>query len=369
MFMNRRFSPGYPPLLLTANRESLVAVIIALLLVSGCGEEIIDNPLSGSVDEGGKTEKVESISTPYYPMAVGSRWVYRNPDGSEWAREVTKTEEVGSHRYHFFSYDISIDDNQLDPSEAPMYAPPPYVTTLDRLILKIELSDINDAVQQTISLSGRVPPNRWVINGKCRTDERPMCRIVKQETIYRDGKARQEINDDALMYLYFYDARVDWSSELTTLRFPFVPYRRWRAINLRLIGTKYRPPVWDVDGVGENHTFEANVTISGIAGQPESVVTPAGAFEDCLKIQYEMTRLFFETTEFSSAPLVFEQKKLDLYETELRKELTTLFRDGLPRMQLGAVWLAPGVGPVKIERADGIAELIDYEVKAVASGQ
>ena len=38
-------------------------------------------------------------------------------------------------------------------------------------------------------------------------------------------------------------------------------------------------------------------------------------------------------------------------------------------MQLGAVWLAPGVGPVKIETLNGIAELIDYEVKAVASSQ
>ena len=88
-----------------------------------------------------------------------------------------------------------------------------------------------------------------------------------------------------------------------------------------------------------------------------------------------MTRLSFETTEFSAFKLFFEQRQLDLFEAELRKELTTLFRDALPRMQLGAVWLAPDVGPVKIERADGISELISYDVKTggdmwhVASGQ
>ena len=165
------------------------------------------------------------------------------------------------------------------------------------------------------------------------------------------------------MWLESRDARVVWNSELTVLRFPLVPYRTWKAINVRLSGTSYIPPFWDWEGVGDTHSFEATITISGIAGQPESIVTPAGAFEGCLKIQYEMTRMFFETTEFSTTPLVFEQKKLDLYETELRKELTVLFTDGLPRMQLGAIWLAPDVGPVKIERADGISELISYDVK------
>ena len=88
-----------------------------------------------------------------------------------------------------------------------------------------------------------------------------------------------------------------------------------------------------------------------------------------------MTRLSFETTEFNTGWVVFEQRKLDLFEAELRKELTTLFKDGLPRMQLGAVWLAPDVGPVKIERTDGISELISYDVKTdgdmwhVASGR
>ena len=345
------------------------AFFLVILLVSGCGEEAINNPIVEKPVEDNKPDSIVSTSTDYFPMTVGSRWVYRNPDGSEWVREVTETEEVGSHRYHFFSYDSPVDDNQLDPSEAPMYAPPPYVTTLDRLILKIELSDINDAVQQTISLSGRVPPDKWVIGVRCRTDERPVCRMSKRENIVRDGKDLQEINNDALMCLYRYDTSVVWSSELTALRIPLDPYRRWKAIDVRLSGTRYIPPFWDWEGVGDTHTFEANVTISGTASQPESVVTPAGVFEDCLKIHYEMTRLSLESTEFRANWLIFEQKKLELFEAELRKELTALFRDGLPRMQLGAVWLAPGVGPVRIETPNGIAELIDYEVKAVASSQ
>ena len=85
------------------------------------------------------------------------------------------------------------------------------------------------------------------------------------------------------MCLSKYDARAVWNSELTVLRFPLVPYRRWKAVDVRLSGTSYLPPFWDDDGVGLHHSFEADVTISGIAGQPEPVVTPAGALKTVLK--------------------------------------------------------------------------------------
>ena len=279
---------------------TLVVGFAVILLSCGCGG---DEPVDNIGDTAPPPGSTEPRSTIYFPMSTGNRWVYRNPDGSEWWREVTETEEVGSHLYHFFGYNPLIGGNQSELSETPMYTPTPYVKTLDgRLIYKIKLSDVNDAVQQTISQSGRVPPNQWTLGFRCRIEGGAVaeCRMRRTESIFRDGQWRIEINDDALMCLSKYGARVVWNSELTVLRFPLVPYRRWKAIDVRLSGTRYLPPVWDIDGVGHNHSFEANVTISGIAGQPESVVTPAGAFADCLKIQYEMTRLSFETTEFST---------------------------------------------------------------------
>ena len=377
MFINRCFDSEFPLHLLIASHRSLASAILALLFIFGCGNETINDPLGGSAEGTRESEDLVPVSSIYYPMTLGSRWGYRNPDGSEWWREVTKTEEVGSHLYHFFGYDSLISDNQSELSVTPTYTPTPYVKTLDgRLIYELNMSDINDAVRQTIFESGRVPPIKWGIKVTCSDEGNGgECRMEKRETIYRDGKAKREINNDALICLYWYDARVVWNSEFTVLRFPLDPYRRWKVIDVRLSGTWYEPPFWDIDGVGETHSFEADVTISGIAGQREPVVTPAGTFEDCLKIQYEMTRLSFETTEFTVSRPVFEQRKLDLFEAELRKELTTLFRDGLPRMQLGAVWLAPDIGPVKIERPDGISELISYDVKTdgdmwhVASGR
>ena len=362
---------------LATSHWPLATAFIAILLSAGCADETINNPIAEKPVEDCKPDEIVSTSTNYFPMTAGSRWVYRSPDGSEWSREVTEIEEVGSHVYHFFGYGPRMGDNQSDFAGTSVNTSTPYVKTLDgRLTYGIEMSDLNDAVRRTISQSGRVPPSRWGIRVKCDTGVKDdVCRMEKKETIYRDGEAHRETNNDALICLFWYDARVVWNSELTMLRFPLVPYRRWKAIDVRMSGTWYEPPFWDVDGVGDLHSFEADVTISGIAGQPESVVTPAGAFANCLKIQYEMTRLFLKTTEFTVSRPVFEQKLLDLYENELSKELTTLFRDALPRMQLGAVWLAPDVGPVKIERVDGISELISYDVKKgsnqrqVASGR
>ncbi len=379
MFINRCINSISSLPLLVTDFGMQTAAILALLFIYGCGDETINSPLGGSADGSRETEDSESVSPIYYPMTLGSRWVYRSPDGSEWSREVTEIEEVGSHIFVFFSYDFPTNDNHYDPSETPTYTPTPYAITLNgRLIYKIKLSHLNDAVQQTIFESGRVSPDHWRLGVRCRTEGKRAvaeCRMRRTESIFRDGQWRKEINDDALMCLSKYDARVVWNSELIVLRFPLVPYRRWKAIDVSLSGTRYLPPIWDDEGVGDNHSFEADVTIWGIAGQPESTVTPAGVFSDCLKIRYEMTRLSFKTTEFSAAALFFEQRLIDLYEKELRKELTTLFRDGLPRMQLGAVWLAPDVGPVRIERADGISELISYDVrtnndlKQVAGGQ
>ena len=54
---------------------------------------------------------------------------------------------------------------------------------------------------------------------------------------------------------------------------------------------------------------------------------------------------------------------LETIESEIRKELTDLSMHLTTKLELHTVWLAPGVGPIKIETPNGIAELIDYEIK------
>ena len=144
MSIHRFFRRQFP----LRNRIRGVVFHCFILLMYGCGaEETFNAPLGGTRE----SEDLVPVSSIYYPMTRGSRWVYRNPDGSEWSREVTKTEGVGSHLYHFFGYDSLISDNQSELSVTPTYTPTPYVKTLDgRLIYEIKMSDLNDAVRQTI---------------------------------------------------------------------------------------------------------------------------------------------------------------------------------------------------------------------------
>ena len=52
-----------------------------------------------------------------------------------------------------------------------------------------------------------------------------------------------------------------------------------------------------------------------------------------------------------------------IIESDIHVELTDLLMAIMPELGFETVWLAPGVGPVKIETPNGIAELIDYEIK------
>ncbi len=223
--------------LLPNNYYSLVPAFAYILLLFGCGaDDTINNPVGGG-DAANITPA--PTSSQYFPMTLGSRWVYRNPDGAEWSTEVTEIEEVGSHVYHFFGYGPRMGDDQSDFAGTSVNTSTPYVKTLDgRLTYGIEMSDLNDAVRRTISQSGRVPPSRWGIRVKCDTGVKDdVCRMEKKETIYRDGEAHRETNNDALICLFWYDARVVWNSELTMLRFSLVPYRQWKVIDVRMSGT------------------------------------------------------------------------------------------------------------------------------------
>ena len=131
---------------LVTSHRSLAIVLIAILLSSGCADESINNPIAEKPVEDSKPDIIVSTSTNYFPMTVGSRWMYRNRDGSEWSREVDKTAEVGTRHYHYFSYNPPIEDNQFAIFRAPM-----YTATPDSIFLKVKIGgDINDAIWNTI---------------------------------------------------------------------------------------------------------------------------------------------------------------------------------------------------------------------------
>ena len=336
MYRHQSFKPLSPP---TAENQRL-AYFLVILLISACGgEETANRPMIETVE--GETFSTSRLN--YFPLTVGNRWVYRNPDGTEWTREITNAKVIGDLRYHLSRHNPA-NNARLDFLKNPAYAATPH-----RFVLLVKDNGVRDAVQQAILRSGGENPN-WKLSHTF------------------DGRTWQtQKNESALVYLFHYrTSMVSHHELLTLLRFPLVPGQIYNSLNLNLSGSN--------ETASEFHAFEASGVISGEVGHPESVHTPAGTFEGCLKIQYQAKVLSFETTEFRNMlPQPPPTKELESYlrllESDIREELANLMISVMSELGFETVWLAPGVGPVKIETPNGIAELIDYEVKAVASGQ
>ena len=163
-----------------------------------------------------------------------------------------------------------------------------------------------------------------------------------------------------LTFLNFYKVRGVLHSDSGLLfRLPLAPGQTWEMLNIRLSGSASVP-------MELQHSFESDVEILGRVVHRYSVATPAGIFEDCLNIRYEAKPPSVKTIEYANwreVPELQKKKFRKHMEAEIRKELTTLLTHVMPTLGLESVWLAPGVGPVKIEGAEGRAVLIDYEIK------
>lgn len=116
----------------------LILPAFVLLLTFGCGggEEV--------TKETEINQEPDKAIPNYFPMAVGSRWVYRNLDGSEWVREVTETKDIGFHLYHVFNHHPPLDNVQFEFLKTPAYAKAP-----NRLLLLVE-NEIDDAIREAI---------------------------------------------------------------------------------------------------------------------------------------------------------------------------------------------------------------------------
>ena len=332
------------------SKTRAVAFLFGVLLIYGCGEEeSMDKPL---VETAGDERRnvVAPMSTIYYPMTFGSRWVYRNPDGSEWAREVTETKNFGGNVYHYFSSVPPLQGTQIESLKSSV-----YVAFLDRLDRRIAHNDMVATVREIIVDSGGETPD-WGLGMSCNKQGRQKAVCVSRKDRSTPG---------ILTYLYHSNASVASHSNLTLFPFSLVPGETFNAINLRLRGRD--------EGPFYVHDFAAEVVILGKTGDDRELVeVSAGAFEDCLKIQYEAKLASYRTIEFrdvGAIVMISPKAYLKTVESEIRKELTDLSMHLTTKLELQTVWLAPGIGPVKIETPNGIAELIDHEIKTVASSQ
>ncbi len=317
------------------NTVRAVVFLCFILLMSGCGGEgSIDKPIVES--DGDENPIINApITTPYYPMTLGSRWVYRNSDGSVWSREVVQSELILHDYYHSFTYDPPLGDRHREFIKSPT-----YVVASDGILLQTKLIDINDAIWQTV-LRSNGDSSDWGFSRRCGGG---VCTTRKNLK-------------DALLHMRLYKIKVTKYSDFTLLHLaPDYPQRS-NVFQMTMSGKHHN------DLTGYEHDFESKVSIWAYTSFEPVVTTPVGRFENCLKIVYgtettPIETLMFET--FGGWPIAGLQVHL---EHEINKELVVLVRMLKYNLKLQTMWLAPGVGPVKIETLDGYAELIDFDIK------
>ena len=300
-----------------------LSLVLSVLVLFGCGDEedLLRPPI-----EHGVIESPTFKPSDYFPMTIGSWWRYRNPDGSEWMREVSDTRRHEIHNYlqYVFIYSPSIRQNQ------PNFLKPSVYT--------------------------ENPP--WLV---FLANESGIVRTVSHEIEHGKGKFFDQdldrVNEGGILEkLQIAGTNVSWHSDVKIVSLQPTPRATWEALEIRLAGGEQNQL--------ETYKYRTEWLFTGRFSDYQAIETPMGVFENCLQIQYKAEQHDIEIKNYEHAHEWFGNEIFkDMLERTLHIEMSELYRRMTPYLQFPLLWLAPGVGPVKIETADGIAELIDYEIK------
>ena len=210
-------------------------ILCGIFILFGCGSDETPAP-------------IEQMPN-YFPDAVGSRWVYRNTDGSEWTREVidgTNTHGVG---YQVFTYTPPVSETELN-------------------YLKPDAFRVTDS-QVFFSIGEKI--DRYVQN------ELPV--LVQDEF---EGLAL-DITVVPITH-----------PEFVFFQSPLTPSFQWDAFSTNVNGSIVLQNLALLQ-----FPFEVHVSVKGEVIAVSSLETPAGSFEETYQIEYqtEITQVLFSGAE------------------------------------------------------------------------
>ncbi len=222
-------------------------------------------------------------SSVYFPSDVGSYWVYEDQDGNEISRESVEDEVIPVQTFHAISYE--------------------------------------PAIEEWFDYIPHLQPNRFYVDDDGITfyNSNEIAELIKARlTREIETLILMEPPDDAEIS---YEVITDSSEQYLFLPLPISLNEEWDTSKLK---TTLQISVNDhSDNNIERMDINFSVIESGTVVDRETVETPAGTFEECIKIEFRTE------TEMSMA---FE-------------------RDGNPPGEtVTTLWLAPNVGIVKCHR-------------------
>ena len=251
----------------------------------------------------------------YFPDTVGSSWTYEDQDGNELIRYAVEPEEVDGETYRAFSYEPVI-DNWAD---FEYYVQPYFYQISDEWVAFFAGNEIENAFK--------------VI----KTQEMEKIIALSREQILQETPEGLDISIDI-----DYDVEVESQDYFYLLPTPITFNEEWTALKLDVVVSMtidFGMP--EIPG-GSEQTVTNYTTLveTGEVIGTESVETPAGTFEDCLRIEYRTD---------SSTKTVAPEIAAVLGDIEPERQE----QKGVSSTTL---WLAPHVGIVKFVHNQELSE-------------
>ncbi len=235
-----------------------------------------------------------SETIQYFPNTLGSYWVYEDQDGNELTRRVIEGKEIAGEMYHAFSYEPALEDSaNYDYQIHPNF----YQVGEERVTFLV-----GDAAQKAIK-----------------------ARLNKEMEIFRTT-LRVLMEGFNLLY----DTEVETKDSFYVFPTSVAFNEAWEAMEIKAkITMRSDPPQ-----APEEIIFDLTIVETGKVLGTENVDTPAGTFENCLKIEYQ-TETKVETSPSDQAP-------------------------NPPGESVTTLWVAPNVGIVKFhqKREDTVLKTI-----------
>ena len=234
----------------------------------------------------------------YFPHAIGSYWIYEDPDGNTFTRRAVKEEEIEGKTYRAFTYEPTVEDW----ADYEYYVQPYFYQ--------------GDEASATFFVGDEVEKATKAV----LTKEVEIFLVLIRAEVNRRVPGDAEVPFDLVS-----DIDVAAQDSFYLLPTPLTSDEEWNAMEINVLltlgaqgdleqlgGASQFPPL----------TFDATIVETGKVITTETVKTTAGTFEDCLKVEYR------------TATTV---KKAEGIPESAGESVTTL-------------WLAPNIGIVKFHQ-------------------
>ena len=211
-------------------------MLCAIFILFGCGSDETPAP-------------IEPQMPNYFPDTIGSQWVYRNADASEWTREITDGNSIHGAGSQVFTY-----------------TPPVTETTLDYL-----------------------KPDVFRV-----TDNQVLFGIGEKIDRYVQNEFPASVADEFTGLELDITVEPITHPEFVFCQLPLTVNFQWDAFRTNVNGSLALQNL-----VLLQFPFEVQVSVQGEIAAVSSLETPAGIFEETYQIEYktEITQMLFSEAE------------------------------------------------------------------------